>query len=553
MSLQSLFTHGGAGRRSVVSAALLGLVAAPLALGVSAPAQANPTGTALVISEVYGAGGNSGAMFNADYVELYNPTDAPVTLTDAYWLQYRSSAGTANANGVAALTGSVPANGYYLVATSPTTDPDGAALPSDPDITVTGVSMAAANGTIYLATTATALNLSRPFTGNAQVVDLVGFGSTNTYEGGSPTPAISTTLAASRNDAADDSDVNGTDFTVGTPAPRNSSYGTVPLVLEATDPADVTVDEGAPMSDITLEAAGGTAPYSWAFTGLPAGVTETSDGVIGGTPTAGGVFTVTATVTDSATPTAGTDSVEFTITVEGAVPVISIAEIQGAGNTSTMQGTRVRTQGVVTGSYPGSAGLSGFFMQTAGAEGVDYVTPSASDGIFVFTGTRTTPAVGDSVAVTGVVGENFGLPRLVTTRDSQIVDIPALAPVVPKAQLPAADCAQGACLTGDELAAAREDHESESFLPTAPYTVTDSYDGGATSSSNFGEFTLAANSEAPLFIPVELARPGSPAATDITDFNAAHKVLLDDGSSVNYTSNSTQAFPWLTLSNTVRA
>ena len=218
-----------------------------------------------------------------------------------------------------------------------------------------------------------------------------------------------------------------------------------------------------------------------------------------------------------------------------------------------MQGNRVRTQGVVTAASPGSTGLSGFFLQTAGEEGVGYDTPGASDGIFIHTGNRSTPAVGDSVEVTGVVHENFGMTRLLTVRDSQIVDIADLDPVVPNDQLPAADCDEGACLTGSALAAAREEYEGEAFLPTDPYTVTDSYDGGATSSSMYGEFTLAANSADPLYVPLELARPGSQRATDITNYNAAHQVVLDDSSSVNYTSNTALAFPWLTPTNSVRA
>ena len=46
----------------------------------ASPASANPAGTGLVISEVYGGGGNSGAVLNADFVELYNPTGAAVQL-----------------------------------------------------------------------------------------------------------------------------------------------------------------------------------------------------------------------------------------------------------------------------------------------------------------------------------------------------------------------------------------------------------------------------------------------------------------------------------------
>src|SRR5829696_5999010 len=63
---------------------LLPVAAAAPALGVS------PN---LVISQVYGAGGNSGALYQNDYVELYNRGSAPVDL-DAYSIQYASAAGT---------------------------------------------------------------------------------------------------------------------------------------------------------------------------------------------------------------------------------------------------------------------------------------------------------------------------------------------------------------------------------------------------------------------------------------------------------------------------
>jgi hypothetical protein len=58
---------------------------------------------------------------------------------------------------------------------------------------------------------------------------------------------------------------------------------------------------GSPYSQ-SLFASGGTAPYSWAVTSgaLPPGLTLSSSGIISGTPTAAGTFTVGATVTDSA-------------------------------------------------------------------------------------------------------------------------------------------------------------------------------------------------------------------------------------------------------------
>jgi Putative Ig domain len=55
----------------------------------------------------------------------------------------------------------------------------------------------------------------------------------------------------------------------------------------------------------TLMATGGTGSYTWSATGLPAGLSVTATtGVISGTPTATGTFTVDATVTDGAGTTA---------------------------------------------------------------------------------------------------------------------------------------------------------------------------------------------------------------------------------------------------------
>ncbi len=79
----------------------------------------------------------------------------------------------------------------------------------------------------------------------------------------------------------------------------------------------------------SLTASGGTAPYSWAVTGLPTGVTpsgtSTATVSVSGTPTAAGTFSVTATVTDSKSLTASyTVSVVIaassTLTITGTLP-----------------------------------------------------------------------------------------------------------------------------------------------------------------------------------------------------------------------------------------
>ena len=86
----------------------------------------------------------------------------------------------------------------------------------------------------------------------------------------------------------------------------------------ATQP-DITVVAGAAMMPMQLPmASGGTAPYMYMATGLPAGLMVSSTGMLSGTPTmAASAMTVTYTATDSATP-AATGSLMFDITVSAA-------------------------------------------------------------------------------------------------------------------------------------------------------------------------------------------------------------------------------------------
>lgn|GEM_PF-1374772 len=71
-----------------------------------------------------------------------------------------------------------------------------------------------------------------------------------------------------------------------------------PVVLSLTTPAAGTVD--SPYDDTFVTVSGGVAPFSYAATGLPAGLTiDAATGAVTGTPTARGTHTVTVTVTDA--------------------------------------------------------------------------------------------------------------------------------------------------------------------------------------------------------------------------------------------------------------
>jgi uncharacterized protein len=66
----------------------------------------------VVISQVYGGGGNSGATLKNDFVELFNRSGAPVSLT-GWSIQYASASGTTWQ--VTALSGTLQPGQYYLV------------------------------------------------------------------------------------------------------------------------------------------------------------------------------------------------------------------------------------------------------------------------------------------------------------------------------------------------------------------------------------------------------------------------------------------------------
>jgi len=206
-------THHRRLRVGLALAAGFALATAPL---ITAPASAASTG--VIINEAYVNGGSVGASYVNKFVELYNPTDSAVDLSTMS-LQYRAAGKADDPTGVLPLNGSIAAGGHYLIQGT-SNAANGAALPT-PDATA-GFSFAGGGGTLFLANQTTAL--TAPATGslvnNPAVVDLLGYGSSNTFEGAAaPTPSVTTSLTRV---SAIDSDVNSADFADVAPTPENS-------------------------------------------------------------------------------------------------------------------------------------------------------------------------------------------------------------------------------------------------------------------------------------------------------------------------------------------
>ncbi|MFD4903998.1 lamin tail domain-containing protein [Kitasatospora purpeofusca] len=193
---------------------------------VVAALTALPAGTAqavspdLVISQVYGGGGNSGAPYLNDFVELYNRGTTPVSVT-GWTVQYASAAGSSWSK--TTLSGTIAPGKYYLVQEAAGAG-SGAALPT-PDATGT-IAMGANAGKIALVTNSTALTCATGCAGQPGVKDFVGYGTTASSAEGSPTGNLANTTAAVRaGGGATDTDNNAADFAVTAPTPRNSASG----------------------------------------------------------------------------------------------------------------------------------------------------------------------------------------------------------------------------------------------------------------------------------------------------------------------------------------
>ncbi|HST47566.1 lamin tail domain-containing protein, partial [Jatrophihabitans sp.] len=167
----------------------------------------------VVINEVYGGGGNTGATYKQDFIELYNRSGAAVNLA-GWTVQYASATGTSWAT--TALTGTLPAGASYVVRES-----QGAGGTTDVPSDVTGtIAMSGTAGKVALVNTTAALSCGADCDGNAAVVDFVGFGTTaNDFAGTGPTPAPSNTNSVSRNASHDNTANNAADFTAGAPSP----------------------------------------------------------------------------------------------------------------------------------------------------------------------------------------------------------------------------------------------------------------------------------------------------------------------------------------------
>ncbi|MDE1176704.1 MAG: lamin tail domain-containing protein [Edaphobacter sp.] len=374
------------------------------------------TPTHVVISQVYGGGGNSGSTYTNDFVELFNPTTSPQTLT-GYSVQYASSTGTSYQATPLPGTITLQPGQFYLVQEAQGSGGT-TALPT-PDASGT-IAMSATAGKIALVNSATALNGSSGCPTAAQgVVDYVGFGAANCFLGTGPTATLANATAAIRTNLCVDNQNNAVDFSTGAANPHNTGSTLAPCnptgpgqiaaaglanpasvnqnnptlltvtVIPGTNPASAGISVAADLSNI-----GGSSTQPFFDDGTNGDLTA-GDNIFSYsfTPSLAGTFSLPVTVADTQMRSAKTT---IALTVIIPPPTISIQQIQSA-KPSPYVTQKVTTSGIVIGVKS-----SGFYLEAKNAS----TTATTPQGILVYTGSTSKPSyitVGAEVQVSGTV------------------------------------------------------------------------------------------------------------------------------------------------------
>ncbi|HEY2777502.1 MAG TPA: lamin tail domain-containing protein [Gaiellaceae bacterium] len=205
------------------------LLLVPLVIALlcaSSAAHAGSGSTSLVVAQLYASGGNSGATYANDYVELFNRGTSSVDLT-GWTVQYASAASTSWS--ATALSGTVAPGRAYLVQLA-SGGANGTALPA---ADATGTSnLAATGGKVAVVNSATPLSCGATAgscAGSAGLADFVGYGTAADFEGTDAAPAPDATSAIARAaGGCTDTDSNTGDFSSIAAAPVNSSAAASP-------------------------------------------------------------------------------------------------------------------------------------------------------------------------------------------------------------------------------------------------------------------------------------------------------------------------------------
>jgi predicted extracellular nuclease/2',3'-cyclic-nucleotide 2'-phosphodiesterase (5'-nucleotidase family) len=489
--------------------------------------------TDLIISEYVEGSSNNKA------IELYNGTGSPINLaTGNYTIVMYNNGGT-SATVTIPLTGTIAANGVFVLAHS------SASFASSSFVNQTnGAGWFNGNDAVIL----------RKGGVSGPVVDIIGqlgfnpgiewgSGNASTENNTLRRKAADCTGDTNPSDAFDPSlkyDGFAQDVFSGLGS-HTSSCTTGPGISLSTSSLSFTANLGAPSAqqsytvqasdisgDITV-----TVPALSNFgvsltTGGPytGSVTVTEAAAEAGPVTVYVVFNPAAAGTQSGNITHVSGSASANLAVQGTTNsgggVTNIYTIQGTGSASTLDGTVVTTEGIVTADFQGARQMAGFFIQDSEGDG----NPASSDGIFVYNSSYNVN-VGDRVRLTGEVDEYFNKTEIKNLTSLTIINSGNTLPAVVNISLP--------------VNAINDLEALEGMLVKFPQTltVTETYTLG-----RYGEVSLSVSGR--IINPTDTVdlndNPPSGTSSSGTgnlaavqakqDLNNRSRILLDDASTV---------------------
>lgn len=334
----------------------------------------------MVISQVYGGGGNASATYNQDFIELFNRSAASINIS-GWSVQYASATGPSTPGdwAVAAIPAAtiVAPGKYYLIALA--TGATGVALPT-PDLAgPTTINMSGTTGKVALVNDAVALNGTTACS-TSTVKDVLGYGTTATCSettAFNPIGIDNTKANFRKNNGCTDANNNSSDFEVLAVSPRNSA--TAANVCSAATPT-LTATTLTAFGNVCINTTAG--PNSFTITGAALTTANVTVGALAGftySTTAAGTYTASLSLTQPGGAYSQQIFVKFTPTVvqsySGNIPVggggataINVAAAGAGINISV-------TTGASSGVTATSATLAGNALTTCTAitaYGIEY-------------------------------------------------------------------------------------------------------------------------------------------------------------------------------------
>ncbi|MCX6144137.1 MAG: phospholipase D-like domain-containing protein [Ignavibacteriales bacterium] len=404
----------------------------------------------VVISEVYGGGGNSGSTWKNDFVELYNPTNAPVNVT-GWSVQYVPSTWT-TVQTKTVLSGVIQPKSYFLIQ-----EAQGAGgtrnLPT-PDVIGT-IAMAA--GAARIALVKDTISITTPT--DVSVIDFVGYGVSSMYRGSGSAPALTNSTSAERKASVSstaatlapggseekagngfDTDDNANDFVVQSAInPQNSAspkepppaiqagIGSVvfatPIVAAGSAIEIKLVLRGASAATITGLRFKKHSLFNWSSSNITAIASGSSQPTVRLTPDSVSVVGLTVSATDSVqVRVTGLSAPDTTLKVifgvetaagsDSTAPVTPLPSFVLFGNPRPIDAAKTNdAQGVPT-NLQQPVTVRGIVTVAQQFGGPAYVQ-DASGGLAVFDlSFEGAVSIGDEVTLTGTVTQYNGLTEL---------------------------------------------------------------------------------------------------------------------------------------------